>query len=104
MSKYLKKGDWKTAQVLARVDTPSFGNEVADVESYSGYITVDTVDPNCHSNLFFWYFAAEVSDIAIILHLFTGSTSTILNFLFSHHMVNICNFLYVFSDLFSNLY
>ena len=56
----IKKGKIKKAQELAKVDTDFFGNEVSDVESYSGYLTVDTVDPNCDSNLFFWYFAAEV--------------------------------------------
>ena len=65
----IKKGKIKQAQELAIVDTEFFGNEVSDVESYSGYLTVDTVDPNCDSNLFFWYFAAEVcNDMDNYLH------------------------------------
>ena len=52
----LNKGKWKQAQTSAYVNDAVFGVEV---ESYSGYFTVNT--PDCDSNLFFWYFPAEVS-------------------------------------------
>ena len=57
---YLKNGQWKLAQELAKVDSHSFGPNVKDVVSYAGYFTVNT--PDCGSNMFFWYFPAEVSN------------------------------------------
>ena len=60
LSPMIAKGQWKTAQRMARVDGRQFGNDVAQVESYSGYLTVNS--PDCKSNLFFWYFPAMVSD------------------------------------------
>ena len=57
---YLKQGQWKLAQELAKVDSHSFGPNVKDVVSYAGYFTVNT--PDCGSNMFFWYFPAEVSN------------------------------------------
>ena len=59
----MAKGKWKEAQQLALVDSKAFGNEVADVESYAGFFTVNVNDVACQSNLFFWFFPAEVSAI-----------------------------------------
>ncbi len=54
----LEKGHWKRAQELSRVDSSVWGPKAADIKSYAGYYTVNT--PECDSNLFFWYFPAEV--------------------------------------------
>ena len=55
----LNKGKWKLAQSLAKVDSQKIGIKFPqNVESYSGYLTINT--EVCHSNLFFWYFPAEV--------------------------------------------
>ena len=59
LSPMITKGEWKLAQRMARVDGRQFGEEVANVDSYSGYLTVNA--PDCKSNLFFWYFPAMVS-------------------------------------------
>jgi hypothetical protein len=59
LTPFLTKGKWKEAQKMAKVDSQVFGPKVEDVESYAGYFTVNT--PECNSNLFFWYFPAEVS-------------------------------------------
>ena len=58
LSPLIAKGQWKLAQKLAKVDGGNFGKAVANVESYSGYLTVNS--PDCKSNLFFWYFPAMV--------------------------------------------
>lgn len=49
----LEKGDVTEARKLSKV-RPNFGN----VESYSGYFTVNK---ECESNLFFWFFPAQTS-------------------------------------------
>ena len=59
LSPMIAKGQWKLAQKMARVNARQFGDEVANVESYAGYLTVNA--PDCKSNLFFWYFPAMVS-------------------------------------------
>ena len=59
LSPLLAKGQWKLAQEKAKVDGFQFAQDVtANVESYAGYLTVNAED--CNSNLFFWYFPAEV--------------------------------------------
>ena len=70
LSPLLAKGQWKLAQQLAKVNGGTFGKAVANVESYSGYLTVNS--PDCKSNLFFWYFPAMVS---ILFGLFWGAFS-----------------------------
>ncbi|KAK7502851.1 hypothetical protein BaRGS_00005800 [Batillaria attramentaria] len=55
LSPMLSNGHVTRARQLARVtDLPG-----SDVESYAGYITVD--EPDCGSNLFFWFFPAQES-------------------------------------------
>ena len=63
LTPYLKNGNWKKAQEAARVDGSIFGPKIAKVESYAGYITINT--EVCGSNLYFWYFPAEVKTFAV---------------------------------------
>lgn len=53
LTPYLKKGKIDEARKLAAV----YHKEMFNVESYSGYLTVDE---KYNSNLFFWYFPSEV--------------------------------------------
>ena len=73
---YLKKGQWKKAQQLAKVDNKVFipgtwDTQIENIESYSGYFTVNT--PECDSNLFFWYFPSEVIIISILFMSFLSA-------------------------------
>ena len=58
LSPYIEKGEWQHAQFLSFVQPKTWGSMAENVDSYSGYLTVGT--EACHSNLFFWYFPAEV--------------------------------------------
>lgn len=53
LTPYLKKGQFKEAQVLAQVTH----KEIHSIESYSGFFTVNE---KYESNLFFWFFPAKV--------------------------------------------
>jgi hypothetical protein len=57
LTKYLEPalGDLEAAREMARVTYPPIAT-IAD--SYSGYLTVE---PKYNSNLFFWFFPAQVS-------------------------------------------
>ncbi|XP_046676420.1 venom serine carboxypeptidase-like isoform X2 [Homalodisca vitripennis] len=69
----LEKGDYKSAQLLSKVE-PDIGN----VTSYSGFFTVNK---ECGSNLFFWFFPAQKEswrDAPLILWLQGGPGATSL--------------------------
>ncbi|XP_046676417.1 venom serine carboxypeptidase-like isoform X2 [Homalodisca vitripennis] len=69
----LEKGDYKNAQLLSKVE-PDIGN----VTSYSGFFTVNK---ECGSNLFFWFFPAQKEnwrDAPLILWLQGGPGATSL--------------------------
>ncbi|XP_054285109.1 venom serine carboxypeptidase-like [Macrosteles quadrilineatus] len=73
----LKKGKYKKAQQLSRVD-PDIGN----ITSYSGFFTVNE---NCDSNLFFWFFPAQKDkweEVPLVLWLQGGPGSTSMYGLF----------------------
>ena len=77
---YLKKGQWKIAQQLAKVDNKVFipgtwDTQIENIESYSGYFTVNT--PECDSNLFFWYFPSEVIIISTLFMPFLNPSLSI---------------------------
>jgi len=52
LTPFIKAGKLEEGKALARV------NNVSDVVSYSGYLTVN---PKYNSNVFFWFFPAAVS-------------------------------------------
>eukprot|EP00092_Neocalanus_flemingeri_P007452 GFUD01008048.1.p1 GENE.GFUD01008048.1~~GFUD01008048.1.p1 ORF type:complete len:467 (-),score=127.97 GFUD01008048.1:70-1470(-) len=56
LTPYIESGDVETGRQMARVDSTIFEGLDEDVESYSGFLTVDK--PN-NSNMFFWFFPAE---------------------------------------------
>merc|ERR1719187_33879 len=58
LTQYIDSGDVETGRKLARVDTTLLEGINEDIESYSGFLTVDK--PN-NGNMFFWFFPAEQS-------------------------------------------
>merc|ERR1711971_800713 len=54
----IESGDVETGRQMAMVDSSKLQNLNEDVESYSGFLTVDA--PN-NGNMFFWFFPAEES-------------------------------------------
>jgi len=56
LTDYIESGDIETGRELARVDSTLFVGLDEDIESYSGFFTVDK--PN-NGNMFFWFFPAE---------------------------------------------
>nr|CAD7269743.1 unnamed protein product [Timema shepardi] len=55
LTPYIQSGDVDMARKLAKVSEEPFAGLVT---SYSGYLTVN---PDLNSNLFFWFFPAEVT-------------------------------------------
>jgi len=58
LTPYIESGDVETGRQMAMVDSSKLQNMNEDVESYSGFLTVDK--PN-NGNMFFWFFPAEES-------------------------------------------
>merc|ERR1711971_792549 len=58
LTPYIESGDVETGRQMAMVDSSKLQNLNEDVESYSGFLTVDA--PN-NGNMFFWFFPAEES-------------------------------------------
>ena len=58
LTPYIQSGDIETAKSLARVTDPLPDLENENIESYSGFITVE---PSTNSNMFFWFFPAQVN-------------------------------------------
>jgi len=56
LTPYIESGDVETGRQMAMVDSSKLQNMNEDVESYSGFLTVDK--PN-NGNMFFWFFPAE---------------------------------------------
>jgi len=56
LTPYIESGDVETGRQMAMVDSSKLQNLNEDVESYSGFLTVDA--PN-NGNMFFWFFPAE---------------------------------------------
>jgi len=56
LTEYIEAGDIETGREMARVDSTLFEGLDEDIESYSGFFTVDK--PN-NGNMFFWFFPAE---------------------------------------------
>merc|ERR1711970_610147 len=56
LTPYIDSGDVETGRAMARVDTTMLQGLDEDIESYSGFLTVDA--PN-QGNMFFWFFPAE---------------------------------------------
>ncbi|XP_055338559.1 probable serine carboxypeptidase CPVL isoform X2 [Paramacrobiotus metropolitanus] len=76
----IRNGNISEAQQLARVRLPG-----TDIVSYSGYFTVNQSDS---SNLFFWFFPAEVAvpeDAPVLLWLQGGPGATSMFGLFDEH-------------------
>ena len=57
LSPYIAGGDIETAQSLARVTEPLDGMQGSQPDSFSGFITVNE---DAGSNIFFWFFPAQV--------------------------------------------
>ena len=57
LTPYIQSGDVELGRELARVVEPMEGIEVAELESYSGFITTNA---STESNMFFWFFPATV--------------------------------------------
>jgi len=58
LTPYIDSGDIETGRDLARVDSTILEGINEDIESYSGFLTVDKINAG---NLFFWFFPAEES-------------------------------------------
>merc|ERR1712183_889633 len=56
LTPYIESGDVETGRAMARVDSTLLEGINEDIESYSGFLTVDA--PN-QGNMFFWFFPAE---------------------------------------------
>jgi len=56
LTDYIENGDMDTGRQMARVNSTLFVGLDEDIESYSGFLTVDK--PN-NGNMFFWFFPAE---------------------------------------------
>uniref|UniRef100_A0A1B6FN54 Carboxypeptidase n=2 Tax=Cuerna arida TaxID=1464854 RepID=A0A1B6FN54_9HEMI len=77
LTSLLEKGNYATAQYLSKVE-PNIGN----ILSYSGFFTVNK---NCDSHLFFWFFPAQKDnwkDAPLLLWLDGGPGSTSLHGVF----------------------
>jgi len=58
LTPYIESGDVETGRQMAMVDSSKLQNMNEDVESYSGFLTVDKLN---NGNMFFWFFPAEES-------------------------------------------
>lgn len=58
LTPYIDSGDLETGRTMARVDSTLLQGMNEDIESYSGFLTVDK--PN-RGNMFFWFFPAEIN-------------------------------------------
>ena len=56
LTDFIESGDIETGREMARVDSTLLVGIDEDIESYSGFFTVDK--PN-NGNMFFWFFPAE---------------------------------------------
>jgi len=56
LTPYIESGDVETGRKLAHVNTSMLKGMEEDMESYSGFLTVDKVN---NGNMFFWFFPAE---------------------------------------------
>jgi len=56
LTPYIESGDIETGRDLARVDSSLLQGLNEDIESYSGFLTVDKQN---YGNMFFWFFPAE---------------------------------------------
>ncbi|XP_058828791.1 venom serine carboxypeptidase [Topomyia yanbarensis] len=82
LTPFIKNGSIEDGQKAAKV---AHGGFPADVESYSGYLTVDEKN---NSNLFFWYFVAQndiQKDAPVVLWLQGGPGASSLYGLFTEH-------------------
>lgn len=59
LTPYIQSGDVETGRLMAKVTDELLGVENTDQpESYSGFITVN---PDKDSNMYFWFFPAQVN-------------------------------------------
>jgi len=56
LTPYIESGDIETGRAMSSVDTSLLMGIDAQMESYSGFLTVD---PDNNGNMFFWFFPAE---------------------------------------------
>ena len=56
LAPYIECGDVETGREMAHVNTSMLQGLNEDIESYSGFLTVDKEN---HGNMFFWFFPAE---------------------------------------------
>jgi len=80
LTPYIRSGNLDTGRRLAKVG-PLAGTQV---ESYSGYLTVNS---SCNSNMFFWFFPAQNGDkkAPVLLWLQGGPGGTSMFGLFNEH-------------------
>lgn len=76
----INAGKFDQARSMSKVDSTAFLN----IESYSGYLTVNST---CNSNMFFWYFPAQSGDpkAPVLLWLQGGPGGTSMFGLFIEH-------------------
>nr|AKO90272.1 cathepsin A3 [Tigriopus japonicus] len=85
LTPYIQNGDLDTARNLARVVDPLDGLDNDELESYSGFITVNE---ETDSHMFFWFFPAtevDPSEAPVVLWLQGGPGSSSMIGLFEIH-------------------